>query len=183
MNYYDYCIFGENVLEDSIKVEEMGAVELQELLERISKRLDCIRSANRESKIQPYGLRIDRNYRIFIPELGDREIKMKAMAKCLFIFYLRHPEGVGQSMLASYRDELRNIYYKVCSRTELTKLNESIDRIISTSSQSYAVHKSQIRNILSEYFDQDRLRFYLIQNAAYGRKAIEIDRSLIEWED
>jgi hypothetical protein len=37
---------------------------------------------------------IDNNNRIFLPDFGNIEIKLRPLEKALYILYLNHPEGL-----------------------------------------------------------------------------------------
>ena len=44
--------------------------------------------------------------RIFIPELDNREVKMPSLARALYVFYLRHKEGVEFKFLSEFTEEM-----------------------------------------------------------------------------
>lgn len=59
---------------------------------------------------------ITRDYRIILEEFGGRELMLKALPKALYLFYLRHPEGVRRNDLYRYMPEIAYIYFKVRTR-------------------------------------------------------------------
>ena len=60
----------------------------------------------------------------------NKEVKMTPLQKALYIFYLRHPEGVEFKMLSVYYDELLSIYKVLSNREDLQKQQHSIRRLV-----------------------------------------------------
>ena len=75
-------------------------------------------------------IRISKQLKIFLVDYDNVEIKMGPLPKTVFLFYLRHPEGVMFSHLQEHRDELLKIYSHVCNNDDPQKMEESIDRLI-----------------------------------------------------
>ena len=56
-------------------------------------------------------LTITKDYRILI---GDgNEIGLEPLMKCVYLLYLKHPEGIAFKSLADYKQELKDIYVKL----------------------------------------------------------------------
>lgn len=86
---------------------------------------------------------------------------MGPLPKTVFLFYLRHPEGVMFSHLQDYRAEMRLIYEQVSVNDDLQKIEESVKRLLdpldnSISEKCAAVKKAFILkvadNIASNYY-------------------------------
>lgn len=59
---------------------------------------------------------IRKNYRIYIDEENKKEVKMAALPKALYLFLLKHPEGINRNELFRYMPEITYIYLKVRTR-------------------------------------------------------------------
>lgn len=127
-------------------------------------------------------LRITKQFKIFLPDFDKEEIKMGPLPKTVFLFFLRHPEGVMFSHLQDYRDELLNIYSHICTNDNPQKMQDSIDRLIDPFDNSIcekcaAVKKAFILNIADHIASN-----YYISGAQGEKKCIPLDRTLVEWE-
>lgn len=127
-------------------------------------------------------LRITRQFRIFLTDYENKEIKMGPLPKTVFLFFLRHPEGVMFSHLQDYRDELLKIYSYICTNDDPQKMEDSIKRLIdpfdnSISEKCAAVKKAFILNIADHIASN-----YYISGVQGEKKGIPLDRSLVEWE-
>ena len=127
-------------------------------------------------------LRITRQFKIFLTDYENEEIKMGPLPKTVFLFFLRHPEGVMFSHLQDYRDELLKIYSHVSTNDDPQKMEDSINRLIdpfdnSISEKCAAVKKAFILNIADHIASN-----YYISGIQGEKKSIPLDRSLVEWE-
>ena len=75
-------------------------------------------------------IRISKQFKIFLTDYDNEEIKMGPLPKTVFLFFLRHPEGVMFSHLHYYRDELLKIYGRLCNNDDPHKMEDSINRLI-----------------------------------------------------
>ena len=127
-------------------------------------------------------LRITRQFKIFLTDYENEEIKMGPLPKTVFLFFLRHPEGVMFSHLQDYRDELLKIYSHVSTNDDPQKMEDSINRLIdpfdnSISEKCAAVKKAFILNIADHIASN-----YYISGIQGEKKSIPLDRTLVEWE-
>lgn len=126
-------------------------------------------------------LRITRQYKILLVDY-DKEIRMGPLPKTVFLFFLRHPEGVMFSHLQDHKKELINIYERVCTNDDPQKMEESISRLTNPFDNSIcekcaAVKKSFVMNISDAI-----AKNYYINGAQGEKKGISLDRNLVEWE-
>lgn len=70
---------------------------------------DFLHSFSRLEKQEISALVIDEGYRIYLKEF-QKEIKMYSFPKAVYIFFLRHPEGLYLKDISDYREELHRIY-------------------------------------------------------------------------
>ena len=124
-------------------------------------------------------LYMDSEFKIYLPDYRNVEIKMTTLPKALFILFLRHPKGIALKQLSDYEPELMKIYQLISSRENLVDMGESIKRICSPWDQSVNEKLSRIREAfvchISDYYAQH----YYITGERSKQKGIQIDRSLV----
>ena len=122
---------------------------------------------------------ITNDYRILLPAYGNMEIEMPTLSKVVYFFYLRHPEGLCFKDLVLYRDELLQIYYRLSTRTDLDKMEQSIDELIDTTRNSINEKVSRIRAAFVSQFDDSLARNYYITRGHGFLKTITLDRLMV----
>lgn len=127
-------------------------------------------------------LRITKQFKIFLVDYDNVEIRMGPLPKTIFLFYLRHPEGVMIPYLQNYKDELREIYGRVCNNDDPQKMEESINRLINPFDNSICEKCAAIkRSFVLKISDTVAINYY-VHGPQGEKKRISLDRSLVEWE-
>lgn len=169
-------------------IGEMDARSLLELLEFLRGRLEEMGLPSSAPAEPPYvhalpeRLLITSTCRILLPDRYNVEIRMPPLVKTLFLFYLRHPEGVRFRDLHLHRKELISLYGAVSGCGERDKQERSIDRLIDPFDNSVNEKASRIGRSLSRYLPTEILETYLLHGSAGAAKRIPLDRTLVEWE-
>lgn len=125
---------------------------------------------------------ITKDYRIILPDHEGMELNLMPLPKTLFLFFLRHTEGVSLTAMENYTDELLDIYMKVSPRLDPEGMRQSIERVISLDTNSFHIQKTRLSKALSQYFEKSELGQYIIKAAAGGRSAIALSPALVLWE-
>ena len=107
---------------------------------------------------------------------------MGPLPKTVFLFYLRHPEGVGFSYLQDYKEEIFEIYGKVCKNDNPDKMEESIGRLIDPFDNSICEKCAAVKKAFITSISDSIAHNYYISGEQGGPKFIKLDRSLVEWE-
>lgn len=126
-------------------------------------------------------LRITRQFKILLVDY-DMEIKMGPLPKTVFLFYLRHPEGVKFSYLQDHINELLHIYGHVSVNDDLKKMRESITSLTDPFSNSICEKCAAIKKAFMLKVHENVARNYYITGMQGGEKGIALDRNLVEWE-
>ena len=126
-------------------------------------------------------LRITRHYKILLVDY-DKEIKMGPLPKTVFLFFLRHPEGVMFSHLQDYKDELRNIYGRVCTNDDPQKMEMSISRLTDPLDNSICEKCAAVKKAFVINVNDTIAKNYYINGSQGEKKGISLDRNLVEWE-
>ena len=177
-----YCLEGGGVLEDPAvdylaeRVDEMDAAALLEAMALLQDRLRRLEPTFAER------IRVTRDYRIFLPDRFDTEIRLRPVVKTVFLLFLRHPEGIRFADLGDYRDELTNLYAGISHRDDLEEQRRIIDRLIDPKNNSIHEKASKLAAEMSRYFRPEQLPAYTISGKAGTPKRISLDRNLVEWE-
>jgi hypothetical protein len=180
--WIQYCLEGGGVLEDPAvdylaeRVDEMDAAALLEAMELLQDRLRKLQPAFAER------IRVTRDYRIFLPDRFDTEIRLRPVVKTVFLLFLRHPEGIRFADLRDYRQELTALYAGISHRDEPEALQRTVDRLIDPKDNSIHEKASKLAAALSKYFSPQQLPLYTLSGKSGESKRIPLDRNLVEWE-
>lgn len=163
--------------------EEMEAAELLRLYATVRRRMKALglREPPPVRNTSPERLRISRDYRIFLVERGE-EIRLQPLVKTVFIFFLKHPEGVPFKEIGTHREELYSIYSRITGRTDIGAISESIARLADSGDNSIHEKCSVLRSRLLGYFDEGIIDRYIISGGYGEPRRITLDRIFIVWE-
>ena len=135
---------------------------------------------NRSIKISR--LKITKQFKIYLTDYDNLEVKMGPLPKTVFLFYLRHPEGVMFSHLQDHRDELLKIYSHVCTNDDPKRMEESIKHLTDPLDNSICEKCSNIRKAFAVKIADSIASNYYINGPQGEKKKISLDRNLVEWE-
>jgi len=134
-------------------------------------------------KKQPSRLLVDQHARIILTDFNNLEVKMNRLPKALYLFFLRHNEGLTLPELGNYKNELLSIYSKISNRGNKKEIQDSIDDLIDPWTNSINEKISKIKNAFSLIIaDNEMLQNYLITGTRGGKKQILLPKELISWE-
>ena len=134
-----------------------------------------------EEEIKLSRIRITKQYAIMLVDYG-KEVKMSPLPKTVFLFYLRHPEGVMFSHLMDHRDELLDIYSHVCRNDDVKKMHSSIARLTDPLDNSISEKCAAIKKAFMMKIEDSIASNYYVTGVQGGKKCISLDRRLVEWE-
>lgn len=134
-----------------------------------------------EEDVKLSRLRITRRFKILLVDY-DKEVKMGPLPKTVFLFFLRHPEGIMFSHLMDYTDELLHIYSQVCRNDDPEKMHESVGRLTDPFDNSINEKCAAVKKAFMLQIEDSIARNYYICGQQGFKKGISLDRSLVEWE-
>ena len=126
-------------------------------------------------------LRITKHYKILLVDY-DKEIKMGPLPKTVFLFFLRHPNGVRFSCLQDHFDELMHIYGHLSVNDDPEKMRESIAALVDPLNNSINEKCAAIKKAFLLQVNEEIAKEYYITARLAGYKGIILDRTLVEWE-
>ena len=107
---------------------------------------------------------------------------MGPLPMTVFLFYLRHPEGVKFSYLQDHVKELREIYGRVSVNDDPQRMEDSIASLINPFSNSICEKCAAVKSAFMTLVDDEIACDYYITGMQGGKQGISLDRSLVEWE-
>jgi hypothetical protein len=122
---------------------------------------------------------IDEKHRILLRDYDNIEIELTPLPKTLFIFMLRHPEGVLLKELYLHRKELIDIYGEIGNRLDMSAIQKSIYEMTDARSNSINEKCSRIKEAFVSKIDESIARNYYITGSKSEPKSITLDRSLV----
>jgi len=159
---------------------KLSIAEIQHALNIMeSLRVKMLFSQNVNQNITLSKLLIDDNNRIFLPDFGNIEIKLRPLEKAIYILYLKHPEGIGLSFLCDHKEELYNIYANLSSIGDLQEMKARIDDIVNVTKNSGVEKISKIKAAFIKAIGEKLAKNYYIHGGNGELKKIDLDRNLV----
>ena len=114
----------------------------------------------------------------------NMEVKMLPIDKVVYLFFLRHPEGVPIKALSDHRDELAMLYARVLGRTSLgTRQMESVERLCNPFDNSINEKISRIRQAFRAVAHDSIANNYIISGSRGEERYIALNEDLIIWNE
>lgn len=126
---------------------------------------------------------ITKDYRLFLPEYNNMEIKMEPLNKAIYLLFLRHPEGIIFKHLPDYRKELTKIYADMKPYGINDRVLKSIEDVTNPCLNSINEKCSRIRGAFVSQFDDELAKNYYIYGHRGEPKKISLPQEMIEWEE
>lgn len=184
IEYSDYSECRRETSDDSFdEVMDLAAEEVRDAIKQLLLKgfsASVIRSWLDED-IKLSQIRITRQYDIMLVDY-DKEVKMGPLPKTVFLFFLRHPEGVRLSYLQDHVDELRRIYGHVSVNDDPQKMEASIAALVDPFNNSICEKCAAVKKAFMRAVNDSIARNYYITGEQGKKKGILLDRNLVEWE-
>ena len=101
------------------------------------------------------------------------------------MLFLTHPEGIRMKEIEDYKEEYKQLYFLMTTRSDIDKIRASVEKLMDVCSPNIiSVKKSQCNSMIREALpDIELSKFYEII-AHYGQPhKINLDRSLVIMPD
>ncbi len=164
----------------------------QSLMQEVRDRLDLLRQYGVSEMIlkdlfepstKVSSLYITKDYRLFLTDYNNIEIKLEPLNKAVFLLFLQHEEGILFKYLTDYRDELESIYMKITRTTCKEKQRLSIAAICDPTKNSINEKCARIREAFISEFDERLAQNYFVTGNRGEVKRIILSRDLVKWEN
>lgn len=158
--------------------------EIRERVEKLRQRgvgehllMELIRPKKKLSQ-----LLITKDYRLFLSDYNNMEIKMEPLVKAVYLLFLNHPEGILFKHLPDYREELTQIYIRLKPNGMSDKVRHSIEDVTNPLLNSINEKCARIRGAFVGQFDDWLSKHYYIDGMRAKAKKIDLPRDLVVWE-
>lgn len=189
---------GRRNLEEE-EADERFDYDIQQLLDEVREKVSTLRTKGVSDAIisryvrrddTPSRLRITRDMRIFLTDYQNKEVKLEPLNKTVFLFFLRHEEGLRFKELADHTQELSAIYQSIKQkRNEIETLMsgtlpapKNIAELTNPLSNSINEKCTRIKETFLLLMHEDLACHYYINGPRSERKRIKLPRHLVEWE-
>ena len=185
-NLYDLC----DDIDDEVESAPISSPELdllaQEAKEAIDKLLLSGFSAEvikgwLDQKVKLSRIRITKRNKILLVDY-DIEVKMGPLPKTVFLFFLRHPEGMRFVDLQDYKQEIYDIYSRLAVSDDLDKIKRSVDLLTDPFDNSINEKCTMIKYAFQKVVKDDIASNYYVSGKQGHAMKIPLDRTLVEWE-
>lgn len=133
-----------------------------------------------ESKVVLSPILIDKYYNIFLPDFGNIEVKMHALPKTVYLFFLRYPNGVRFKELYQHKDELLEIYNKITNKYDNQEIEKTINDLVDMTKPSINQKCARIREAFRKLMDENIAQHYYIDGLNGEPKKISLPQNLID---
>ena len=117
--------------------------------------------------------------KIFLPDLGDIEIRLTPLEKTIYLFFLNHPEGVEMNYLPDHQEEISGIYQQLSNQATNEGIASSVEALVDPLSNSASEKISKIRRKFVAAVGEEMAQEYCIKGPNAGVKTIKLDRDLV----
>ena len=184
---YYLCAAGGDTLESpemfyGRSLEEQETAELAAFVEMASRELhrrgcEQERRALVRKTVGAAQIRITKSMRIYV---GAQEVRVRPMAKCVLLLFLKHPEGIVLKCISDYSKELAYYYRKVSRSDSPAEIESRVKRLMDICTNNLNINISRANAAMAGLVDEPDL--YTIKGTAGRPKTIRLSRSLVVWE-
>ena len=113
-----------------------------------------------EPNVKLSRIRITKRNKILLVDY-DMEVKMGPLPKTVFLFFLRHPEGMRFVDLQDYKQEIYEIYSSLAVSDDLDKINRSVDLLTDPFDNSINEKCTMIKYAFQKVIKDDASNYYV----------------------
>lgn len=180
MRTADFCSDCFKILEKS-KVDQRIIHQLLDSLEGIRKNFLSVERSNflnspRKLKIKGF------THTISIPDFGNIEIPLNPKQKAIYLFFLKHPEGVRIVDLIDFRKEISIYYHRFSTFGTLEEIEKSIDILLDPTDNNINEVLSKIKSAFIKILGHRLAEHYVITGNRGEPYRIKLSSDLIEFE-
>jgi hypothetical protein len=158
----------------NINWEEQETADLLAFVQLATKELSL---RGLQPTLKPETVRITSSLRIFI---GNKELKVRPMAKTVLLLFLKHPEGIPLKHISDYQEELTSYYRRVSKSSTREEIDRRVVKMMDLFNNELNVNIARINRAVANLVDE--ASSYLITGDAGYPKSIPLNRKWVIWE-
>ena len=132
--------------------------------------------------VEPSPLQVTDDARLILTDY-NMEVTMLPIDKVVYIFYLRHPEGVAIKMLEAHTEELIDIYIRILGKELTANQRASVERLCNPLDNSINEKISRIRQAFRAVAHDSIANNYIISGSRGEERYIALNEDLIIWNE
>ena len=176
----------ESSYNNGMSLDNMGAEELLSLLIQVRGRLNALGYTEYNlpphySTAEPDSLFINKEFIIRFGSAQGPEIKLRPLVKTVFIFFLKHPEGILLKERAEYESELLRIYAVIAPNVSPDDRQDRISRLVNVDDNSFSEKCSVLNATLDRLIKPPLAEGYKVQGTNGYPRRIPLDPLLVTW--
>ena len=185
-NLYDLC----DDIDEEVESAPISSPELDQLAQEAKEAIDKLLLSGfsaevikgwLDQKVKLSRIRITKRNKILLVDY-DIEVKMGPLPKTVFLFFLRHPEGMRFVDLQDYKQEIYDIYSRLAVSDDLDKIKRSVDLLTDPFDNSINEKCTMIKYAFQKVIKDDIASNYYVSGKQGHVMKIPLDRTLVEWE-
>ena len=136
-----------------------------------------------EKSIAPVALSrlvVEKHGRILLPDFNNLEIKLTPLQKTVYLFFLKHPQGVMFHDLVDHRNELLDIYGRTTNSSSNREITKRIEDLTDIRSNSINEKCSRIKEAFVKEMHDSIANNYYINGGRNTVKKIPLPSDLIQ---
>jgi len=133
-----------------------------------------------KKQVAPVPITINERKQILLPQLDNLEIRLNPLFKTLYIFYLKHTEGVRLNELNDFKAELLALYQRLSVADNNQTLQLRITDLVNPFGGSFSQKKSKLNKIITDLLGEQLAKYYRIEGEAGEPFKINIPTNLID---
>lgn len=136
---------------------------------------------------------ITSDFKFQLPAYG-KEVAMNPVHKAIYIFFLKHPEGIEFKNLVDHKKEIAILYRKIGNRLDEAKAEDTIRRLVNPLDNAINEKCSRIKAAFMEVMDEYQADYYIINSHVMRHhtgasgvwferlKVVNLPRELVVWQ-
>ena len=90
-------------------------------------------------------------YNFLLPDYDNIEFPFGPQIKALYLLFLTHPEGIRMKEIEDYKEEYKQLYFLMTTRSDINKIRASVEKLMDVCSPNIiSVKKSQCNSMIRE---------------------------------
>ncbi|WP_157580822.1 hypothetical protein [Rudanella lutea] len=125
---------------------------------------------------------VGRHGQLLFPQQGNLEVRMSTLARTLYLFYLRHREGIPFTRLGDYTAELYRLYGRISGSGSPDQMQASVQRLVNPLENSFNENLSRTKKAFNDTLGVSMAAPYQIVREPDDRYRIHLEGFPLHWE-